>query len=96
MKKTFKAWPDLVIKIQDTLPNEFAQQCPRCNKEAIDFIYVGDPESKIGFMDIWCNSCNYGIHISRVKIPDKSQFVPFDTPLSEFPKRIPSFKLISH
>lgn len=91
MNKEFKLWLNLSVRIQE---NKVDLLCPKCNKKDVDYIYVGDINSRIGFMEVWCNSCLHGIHISRVKIPDGSKMFSFDISNSELKKNVPKFKHI--
>lgn len=95
MKKSFKEWLDLVVKIQDKLPDVSLLKCPKCSQKAVDFVYVGDVNTRVGYMDIWCNSCNHGIHMSRVIVPQNAPIIPFETPIDEFPKQVPNFKQVT-
>ena len=35
--------------------------CPECGKKSIDYRYVGDVSTRIGYLPIWCKNCNKGI-----------------------------------
>lgn len=89
--KTDITWLKLAAKIADTLPTVPALECPSCGLPKIDFQYVGDTTTKIGFLCIWCASCLHGKHISRVKIPPQAEFLSKDS-LEEIKNRIPNFK----
>lgn len=53
-------------------------KCPNCEIKNIDYLYIGDEKTKIGYLHIWCNGCKKGIYISRVKIPEYLKFVSFE------------------
>lgn len=55
------------------------EECPYCNEKSLDYLYIGDEETKIGYLQAWCNNCLNGINISRVQIPDGAKRLPFDT-----------------
>lgn len=38
-------------------------KCPNCEKKGIDYLYIGDEKTKIGYLHIWCNGCKKGIYI---------------------------------
>jgi len=71
----FQKW----LKIIKDFKNISDMECPHCNKKSLDYLYIGDEETKIGYLQAWCNNCLNGIHISRVKIPDGAKMLPFDT-----------------
>lgn len=54
-------------------------KCPNCSECGIDYIYVGDVDTRIVFLQIWCNKCLKGIYVSRVVAPENAKFVTFDT-----------------
>ncbi|MHB9095747.1 MAG: hypothetical protein ACYC21_13860 [Eubacteriales bacterium] len=88
--KTRTPWLKVAAAIADNLPTVPSLECPRCGVPEIDFQYVGDKTTNIGFLCIWCASCLHGIHISRVKIPPQANFLPKDS-IEEVKKRIPNF-----
>lgn len=48
--------------------------CPHCGSNDTDYRYtVVDSDTRMGFCDLWCNSCKHGFHVSRVKVPDKAK-----------------------
>jgi hypothetical protein len=87
MNGAFKRWLDLGWN----LSNNRDLQCPSCGKHTIDYQYVGDPETRIGYLDIWCTSCLHGIHVSRVKVPGETPMLSFKTDPSTIAARIPKF-----
>ena len=48
-----------------------AGKCPFCNGVNTDYkCTVVVPESRLGFMDIWCNDCRKAFHVSRMQLPE--------------------------
>lgn len=90
-KGLFNDWLNLVKDIFNELPKKPALICPKCGYASVDYQYVGDLETKIGYLDVWCNDCLNGIHISRTKIPETANALSFDSSPEEIRKRIPSF-----
>ena len=43
--------------------------CPACGVPQIEYQYVADEKSRVGYVDIWCTKCGHGIHVSRVNVP---------------------------
>ena len=79
-------WLKLVSQIER---GEITQvKCPNCGKCGIDYTYVGDCGTRIGFLQIWCNNCLKGIHISRASAPINAKMVPFNSDLKTI---IPAF-----
>jgi hypothetical protein len=90
-KQKFQEWISITTNIYKNLPNVPVLICPNCHKLGIDFQFIGNLQTRIGYMAIWCAFCLHGIHLSRVHIPDKAQAIPFDMSVEEISKRIPNF-----
>jgi hypothetical protein len=88
MNPIFKKWLDLGWDLKRKLP------CPSCGERAIDFQHVGDPATRIGYLDIWCASCLKGIHISRVTIPEDTPLLAIKDDAEKIAARIPTFTWI--
>lgn len=91
----FKKWLDLIGLIQDAKSNTETIGCPSCRCDGcIDFQYVGNLESRIGYLDVWCTKCNHGIHMSRVQAPEGFSMLPFGSDSETIASRIPNFTRI--
>ena len=90
-KTIFNKWLSLTNDIYDNFPNVPMLACANCYQLGIDFQFIGDSQTKIGFMVIWCPLCFHGIHLSRVDIPDQAQILPFYISIEKIPQRIPNF-----
>lgn len=88
----FSLWLKLSADISSNPDKNIAHSCPECQSEAIDFQYVGDITSRVGYLAIWCNSCLNGIHLSRVKVPESADLLAFDD--SKVKERIPVYKQV--
>ena len=87
----YSNWLNLVKDINNSLPEVPPLACPICGKSSIDFQYVGDIKTRIGYLDVWCTKCLNGIHISRAKIPKNTNALSFDTPKEGILQRITEF-----
>jgi hypothetical protein len=90
-RELFNCW----LNLAKTLPDNSSNICPICQQKTVEFQYVGDPKTRIGYLDIWCSECLKGVHISRVGIPPNVSFLPFDVSGEELSKRIPDFTQIT-
>jgi hypothetical protein len=66
--------------------------CPECGARAIDFQYVGDVATRVGYFAMWCNSCLRGIHISRARAPENESMLSFKDPIELITSRIPNYQ----
>jgi hypothetical protein len=67
--------------------------CPSCDARRIDFRYVGDSKTRIGYLAIWCDECLRGIRISRVVVPADIEMIPFNAP-DRVTTEIPDFRIV--
>ena len=73
----FQDWLDLHRKIEAT-PSLRDMPCPECHDGTVDFQYVGDAETRRGYLDMWCRSCNKGVYLSRLTIPAGAELIDLD------------------
>ena len=66
-------------------------ECPRCKENAVDYLYIGDKKDMVGYLQTWCNSCNYGIHFSRLIMPEGPKTRDFKDDHSDLVDLIPRF-----
>ncbi|MED1721339.1 hypothetical protein [Brevibacillus parabrevis] len=90
IKSQFKDWIKLTTIIAENHQEVPDIECPNCHRFGINYQYVGDIKSRAGFLDIWCNSCLNGIHLSRTKAPETVSMLPFDA-VEEYKKKVPRF-----
>lgn len=76
-------WIKIVPQITNNLSDTNAIKCPNCGEQGIDYIYVGDKKTRVGFLQVWCGNCLKGICISRAAAPANARFVSFDTDLRD-------------
>ena len=89
MGNEYTRWFKILLDIVDKKLDKALAKCPNCNQSAMDYQYIGDKETNIGYMLFWCNKCLNGIHVSRVVIPKDEYTVDFKDN-----SNIPKFNLI--
>jgi hypothetical protein len=52
--------------------------CPACGLGSVQWLPIGDRETRMGWILLWCDACLKGAHISRAKIPDHIAMTSFD------------------
>jgi hypothetical protein len=52
--------------------------CPECASGTVEFQYVGDAETRRGYLDMWCRACNKGVYLSRLTIPPEAEVIDLD------------------
>lgn len=93
MKSEFSLWLDLAGKASDE--ELFKKEtCPSCHSSSLDFQYVVRASDRLGYLDVWCNSCKKGIHISRVTAPQGASVIDLNAPNEELAARIPPYNQV--
>ncbi len=75
-------WMKILPKLTDNFVNPQEIQCPNCGEQEVEYLYIGNEKTRIGYFQIWCNNCLKGIYISRAKAPVNARFVSFDHDLN--------------
>ena len=85
-------WQKLINKIINReISNTY---CPDCGNMNLDFQYFGDKNTRIGFLVVWCRTCNHGFNFSRVNVPLGFEMMEFPISQEVFSRRVPDFKMI--
>lgn len=74
-----KEWIKIIPQIIENLKSIEKIKCPNCGKCGIDYMYTGDENTRIGFLQIWCTKCFKGIYINRAIASPNSKFISFDS-----------------
>lgn len=72
-------WTRIITQITGDFEKINHVKCPNCKKNGLDYIYIGDDQTRIGFLQIWCNECLKGIHVSRAVAPPNAKFLTFES-----------------
>ena len=90
-EKAFENWLLLAAKVTENLDSTEKLKCPRCGHKDIDYLYIGNFKSKVGYLQVWCNYCNHGIHISRVLIPEGAKALSFESDIEVINSIVPNY-----
>jgi hypothetical protein len=91
----FQDWLVMYKNLRDDTVVKSECICPECGAITIDLQFIGDVERRIGYLDMWCTTCNRGIHMSRVLIPEGAPLISFDDPAEVVSARIPDFEQVA-
>lgn len=89
----FNDWINLLKKLSNDNYSTENFICPECGHKSVEYTYVGNPTTHIGYLPIWCTNCNRGIQISRVEIPKEADMIEFGD-LEGIKNTIPDFKQV--
>lgn len=84
-------WMKIVSQMVGDLDNAHQIECPNCKKEAIDYLYIGDEKTRVGYVQIWCNACLKGVYISRAIAPINAKFKTFEEDIKDI---VPQYEFI--
>jgi hypothetical protein len=90
-KKRRSAWRDVLIAIGSGIDDSALPMCPACAQQLVDYLYVGDAASRIGYLVVWCNACLKGTRISRAGAPIGAHFITFEEADGTIAERVPNF-----
>lgn len=85
-----RGWVDVLTIVTSAVDDDNLPLCPRCGQQRVDYAYMGDSKSRIGFLVMWCDACRHGVRISRAKAPANVHFMPFSD-RNAFAARVPTF-----
>jgi hypothetical protein len=84
-------WLNVAAAIAKTAPNVPPLACPSCGENDVRYQYVGDPATRVGYLNVWCTACLKGIRISRAKAPAGVEMLPFDVSPEVLRRLVPDF-----
>ena len=73
-----KEWCNIFKQISDDYSKYNEITCPICGEKRIKYMFVGDPKNRVGYLQIWCDKCLKGIHISRSIAPLDANFISME------------------
>lgn len=89
--ETHDAWVSVFAAIVRPPADPRRAACPNCGRFSVRFAYVADRRSRIGLCALWCDYCGHGHTLSRVRVPDGTDFIPLDAPEEVLRNAIPAF-----
>lgn len=75
------AWERTISEIVKDFDSINQIKCPGCGKCGMDYLYIGDSDTRIGYLQVWCNQCLRGTYVSRAAAPPNAKLVTFETDL---------------
>jgi len=90
----YKKWIKLIPDLTDNPEQIELLVCPNCMERKVDYLYIVRGKDRMGYLQIWCNSCLTGIYVSRAKAPEKAKVIDFKQK-DEIMKIIPKYKFVN-
>lgn len=93
-KASWKDWLAAYVRAYELLPDSSPGVCPNCGARTLNLAFTGLVRDRVGYASFWCSTCMFGIHLSRVAVPDD---VPMDsvyTPERDRSVTIPNYKVV--
>lgn len=76
------AWLRVLGLVADRQGEVHSLSCPNCGHDQLQVRYIVKPESRIGYVLLWCGACLHGISVSRVRAPKGAPIRSIDDPTS--------------
>jgi hypothetical protein len=92
---TFDDWLTAYGDVYDAIPGDAGLACPNCGHRTLRLVFTGDRDRAIGYGHFWCDTCLFGIGISRAPIPDGAVVQDIHLLREEREPRIPNYTLVS-
>lgn len=93
-RASWRDWLAAYVRTYESLPDSSAEACPNCGARTLNLAFTGLVPDRVGYASFWCSTCLFGIHLSRVPVPDD---VPMDsvyTPESDRSATVPNYKVV--
>lgn len=90
-EKRSRAWLNVVSAIAAGIDDSALPVCPECAQQRVDYLYIGDPATRVGYLVAWCNACLKGTRISRAGAPIGAHFMSFEEAKGTIAERVPNF-----
>lgn len=68
--------------------------CPNCGARTLNLAFTGLVRDRVGYASFWCSTCLYGIHLSRVAVPDGVPMESIEVPPHERTRKVPNYRLV--
>ena len=94
VKNMYKIWLVTAANVSKNFKDIQEINCPTCARKTLDYLYIGDKKTRIGYLQVWCHHCLNGIHVSRVKIPEGAKMLSYDTE-EDINEKIPRYNQIT-
>jgi hypothetical protein len=85
-------WMDVIKIVASGVSDDELPPCPKCSQAKLDYLYVGSPSDRIGYLVVWCEACRNGTRISRAQAPPGANFMTFDEADERLLERVPTFR----
>lgn len=84
-------WRQAFIDYYRSLPARDVVRCPECGETTLKVVGHGNPISRSGMCDFWCDTCLIGIQLFGITVPDPIQIVTaaFDPRVAAIPRYRP-------
>jgi hypothetical protein len=81
-------WRQAFLEYGDFLPADDVVHCPECGATTLRVVGQGNPISRAGMCDFWCETCLIGIQLFGLTVPDPIEIVTaaFDPRVAAIPR----------
>lgn len=76
------AWLCVLGQVADHQGTASLGPCLDCAQDRLEIRYIVKPDSRVGYVLLWCGACLHGISVSRVRAPEGVPTWSIDDPVS--------------
>ncbi|MEV6556590.1 hypothetical protein AB0M22_12800 [Nocardia sp. NPDC051756] len=89
-------WLEVFAGIINDPENLLRTSCPNCAAVPVRVAFIGPPGASAGSGLLWCDTCLFGISISRMNVPSEFEMISTSTPVGDILEAasIPDFEVI--
>jgi hypothetical protein len=91
---TWEEWATAYEAAQRVLPHAADVACPHCATRTLRIAFMAWPDQHQGVGFFWCDTCLFGIGLSRAAIPPGTRPLPFGLAEDELRPYIPNYTLV--
>jgi hypothetical protein len=87
-------WSAALDRILSDVASIADEACPSCGAKNLHIAFTGNPETRLGYASLWCDTSMDGIFTSRLHIPAGVAVIPVGLPAEERLQLVPNFHVV--
>jgi hypothetical protein len=87
-------WFQAYEAVYRALPARASRPCPNCGHDDLHVAFTGYADERVGWASFWCGHCLFGLHLSRVSIPEGVEILDIDLSPEQHAQKVPNYTII--
>lgn len=93
-RASWKDWLAAYVRAYELLPDSSSDACPNCGARTLNLAFTGLVADRVGYASFWCSTCLFGIHLSRVPVPDDAPMDSVYAPERDRNVTVPDYTVV--